>query len=55
MLQAMAATFEAYCHPDELFFRCGGEELTVEGHTAQDFLGQELPVTRTVETDYRAP
>lgn len=55
MLQAMVATFEAYCHPDELFFRCSGEELTVEGHTAQDFLGQELPVTRTVETDYRTP
>ena len=54
MLQAMAATFAAYTQDlDQLSFRCQGEELTVNGHTAQDFLGQELTVTRTAETDYR--
>ena len=57
MLQAMVATFASYTenagHLEELSIRCGGEELTVEGHTAQDFLGQELTITRTVETDYR--
>ena len=57
MLQAMVATFASYTenagHLEELSIRCGGEELTVEGHTAQEFLGQELTITRTVETDYR--
>ena len=53
-LQAMAATFAAYTQNlDQLSFRCQGEELTVNGKTAQDFLGQELNVTRTVDTDYR--
>ncbi len=57
MLQAMVVTFASYTenagHLEELSIRCGGEELTVEGHTAQDFLGQELTITRTAETDYR--
>lgn len=54
MLQAMAATFAGFYEDlDELFLRCGGEELTINGQTAQDFLGQELNVTRTVDTDYR--
>lgn len=53
MLQAMAATFAAYTQGlDRLSFRCQGEELTVNGKTAQDFLGGQLTVTRTVETDY---
>ena len=53
-LQAMAATFAAYTQGlDRLSFRCQGEELTVNGKTAQDFLGGQLTVTRTVETDYR--
>ena len=34
-------------------FRCQGEELTVNGKTAQDFLDGQLTITRTVETDYR--
>ena len=53
MLQAMAATFGKYSQADTLSLRCQGQELTVEGHTAQEFLGQELTITRTVETDYR--
>ena len=53
-LQAMAATFAAYTQGlDRLSFRCQGEELTVNGKTAQDFLGGQLTITRTVETDYR--
>lgn len=54
MLQAMAATFAAYTPQlDQLFIRCQGQELAVNGKTAQDFLGGQLPVTRTAETDYR--
>lgn len=58
MLQAMAATFAAYTAQtagdvNQLSFRCQGEELTVNGKTAQDFLGGQLTITRTVETDYR--
>lgn len=54
MLQAMAATFAAYTQGlDRLSFRCQGEELTVNGKTAQDFLGGQLTITRTAETDYR--
>lgn len=54
MLQAMAATFAAYTQGlDQLSIRCQGEELTVNGKTAQDFLGGQLTITRTVETDYR--
>lgn len=53
-LQAMAATFAAYTQGlDRLSFRCQGEELTVNGKTAQDFLDSQLTITRTVETDYR--
>lgn len=53
-LQAMAATFAAYTQNlDRLSFRCQGEELTVNGKTAQDFLDGQLTITRTVETDYR--
>lgn len=53
-LQAMAATFTAYTQGlDRLSFRCQGEELTVNGKTAQDFLDGQLTITRTVETDYR--
>lgn len=53
-LQAMAATFAAYTQGlDQLSIRCQGEELTVNGKTAQDFLGGQLTITRTVETDYR--
>ena len=53
-LQAMAATFAAYTQGlDRLSFRCQGEELTVNGKTAQDFLDSQLTVTRTAETDYR--
>lgn len=53
-LQAMAATFAAYTQGlDRLSFRCQGEELTVNGKTVQDFLGGQLTITRTVETDYR--
>lgn len=53
-LQAMAATFAAYTQNlDQLSFRCQGEELTVNGKTAQDFLDGQLTITRTVETDYR--
>lgn len=58
MLQAMAATFAAYTAQtagdvNQLSIRCQGEELTVNGKTAQDFLGGQLTITRTVETDYR--
>lgn len=54
MLQAMAATFAAYTQGlDRLSFRCQGEELTVNGKTAQEFLDGQLTITRTVETDYR--
>ena len=58
MLQAMAATFAAYTAQtagdvNQLSIRCQGEELTVNGKTAQDFLDGQLTVTRTVETDYR--
>lgn len=58
MLQAMAATFAAYTAQtagdvNQLSFRCQGEELTVNGKTAQDFLDGQLTITRTVETDYR--
>lgn len=54
MLQAMAATFAAYTQGlDQLSIRCQGEELTVNGKTAQDFLDSQLTVTRTAETDYR--
>lgn len=54
MLQAMAATFAAYTQGlDRLSIRCQGKELTVNGKTAQDFLGGQLTITRTVETDYR--
>ena len=53
-LQAMAATFATYTQGlDRLSFRCQGEELTVNGKTAQDFLDGQLTITRTVETDYR--
>ena len=57
-LQAMAATFAAYTAQtagdvNQLSFRCQGEELTVNGKTAQDFLDGQLTITRTVETDYR--
>lgn len=53
-LQAMAATFAAYTQGlDRLSFRCQGEELTVNGKTAQDFLDGQLTITRNVETDYR--
>lgn len=53
-LQAMAATFAAYTQGlGRLSFRCQGEELTVNGKTAQDFLDGQLTITRTVETDYR--
>lgn len=53
-LQAMAATFAAYTQGlDQLSIRCQGEELTVNGKTAQDFLGGQLTITRTAETDYR--
>ena len=51
----MTATFQKfYPQLTELFIRCDGEELTVNGKTAQDFLGAELTVTRTTETDYRS-
>ena len=54
MLEAMAATFAAYTQGlDQLSIRCQGEELTVNGKTAQDFLDGQLTITRTVETDYR--
>lgn len=58
MLQAMAATFAAYTAQtagdvNQLSIRCQGEELTVNGKTAQDFLGGQLTITRTAETDYR--
>ena len=58
MLQAMAATFAAYTAQtagdvNQLSFRCPGEELTVNGKTAQDFLDGQLTITRTAETDYR--
>ena len=54
MLQAMAATFAAYTQGlDQLSIRCQGEELTVNGKTAQDFLDGQLTITRTAETDYR--
>ena len=54
MLQAMAATFAAYTQGlGQLSIRCQGEELTVNGKTAQDFLDGQLTITRTVETDYR--
>lgn len=58
MLQAMAATFAAYTAQtagdvNQLSFRCQGEELTVNGKTAQDFLDGQLTITRTAETDYR--
>ena len=54
MLQAMAATFAAYTQGlDRLSIRCQGEELTVNGKTAQDFLDGQLTITRTAETDYR--
>ena len=54
MLQAMTATFSSYTQNlTNISIRCGGEELTVEGHTAQEFLGGELTVSRTVDTDYR--
>ena len=54
MLRAMVATFTAYQKDvDTLSIRCEGQELTVEGRTAQDFLGQGLNITRTAETDYR--
>ena len=57
-LQAMAATFAAYTAQtagdvNQLSIRCQGEELTVNGKTAQDFLDGQLTITRTVETDYR--
>ena len=54
-LQAMAATIGGYYGDslEELSLRCQGEELTVNGKTAQDFLGGQLTITRTVETDYR--
>ena len=54
-LQAMAATIGGYYGDslEELSLRCQGEELTVNGKTAQDFLGGQLTVTRTGETDYR--
>ena len=54
-LQAMAATIGGYYGDslEELSLRCQGEELTVNGKTAQDFLDGQLTVTRTVETDYR--
>ena len=53
-LQAMAATFAAYTQGlDRLSFRCQGEELTVNGKTAQDFLDGQLTITRTAQTDYR--
>ena len=54
-LQAMAATIGGYYgdNLEELSLRCQGEELTVNGKTAQDFLGGQLTVTRTGETDYR--
>lgn len=58
MLQAMAATFAAYTAQtagdvNQLSIRCQGEELTVNGKTAQDFLDGQLTITRTAETDYR--
>lgn len=58
MLQAMAATFAAYTAQtagdvNQLSIRCQGEELTVNGKTAQEFLDGQLTITRTVETDYR--
>lgn len=57
-LQAMAATFAAYTAQtagdvNQLSIRCQGEELTVNGKTAQDFLDGQLTITRTAETDYR--
>lgn len=54
-LQAMAATIGGYYGDslEELSLRYQGEELTVNGKTAQDFLGGQLTVTRTGETDYR--
>lgn len=57
-LQAMAATFAAYTAQtagdvNQLSIRCQGEELTVNGKTAQDFLDGQLTITRTVETDCR--
>ena len=55
MLQAMTASFAAYTdHLEALSIRCDGEELTINGKTAQDFLGAELTVIRTTETDYRS-
>ena len=53
MLQAMTLTFEKYSQAQEIFLRCNGGELKVEGHTAQEYVGQEPVITRTVETDYR--
>ncbi|MGI6255076.1 MAG: hypothetical protein ACOYJZ_05540 [Acutalibacter sp.] len=55
MLQAMTATFAGYTdHLETLSIRCQGQELTVNGKTAQDFLGTELTIIRTTETDYRS-
>lgn len=55
MLRAMTATLAGWsaAEPDQLSIRCQGRELTVNGRTAQGFLGGQLPITRTVETDYR--
>lgn len=53
LLQAMAATMQAFSGAESLSLRCDGKELAAGSQTAQDFLGGELPITRTVEVDYR--
>ena len=53
LLQAMAATLQAFSGAERLSLRCDGQELTAAGKTAQDFLKASLPITRTAEVDYR--
>lgn len=53
LLQAMAATLQAFSGAEHLSLRCDGQELTADSQTAQDLLKASLPVTRTAEVDYR--
>ena len=53
LLQAMAATLQAFSGAERLSLRCDGQELTADSQTAQDFLKAFLPITRTAEVDYR--
>jgi len=53
-LQALVKTFtEIYTNIDFISFKAGGEELTCNNMTAQDFLGKDIKISEAIEVDFK--